>query len=325
MKKVASLIGITLVLGLAWGCSSLKGGDPASTSPKPQENSESFALAGNVGASPLAIVNGSEKIKIGDPYFRWEVVFPRPKKAAFEIQELPKPLNQDDLQPVGWESSTRGYGAIRNGRRIVLAMIWQSKLTQEDASKIKNEYYSLNSSLPAEVVTENGSTYTFWENNQIRMMLLVQKTGSDSFNVTVSLGQADLMTAIRASVNQAQNDLAGLSPAGGIPPVKIIPATPVAPRSTLNQNPVNRSGNTSPTPTGSTQTSQTPSQTQPPATTGGDQGQNPTTGAPNSKTGQVSTSTTGLNPPATGGQVNPPATGGSTQTQGSSATGTSHP
>lgn len=229
---------LLLLIGLVTlsGCGALVSGTSGSTAAKAPASQESFTLVTNPGVSPLAILSGSEKIKIGDPYFRWESVFPRPKKAAFEIQELPKPLSQDDLQPVGWESSNRGYGAIRNGRRLVLAMIWQSKVTQDEASKIKNDYYLQNETLPSMVISENGSTYTFWESNQIRMMLLVQKTGSDAFNVTVALGQSDLMTAIRASVDQAQSDLAGLSPSGGVPKIKIVPAVPAPIRSSSSSS-----------------------------------------------------------------------------------------
>ncbi len=240
------------LLGLAIAGCSL--GKPESSFSKPSTsnstNIPSFSV--EAGQSSLAIVHGTDKVSIGDPYFRWEEMFPRPNKSAFAIRELPKPLSGDGLLPIGWETPNKGFGAIRDGNKLVLAMIWESKVSHSEAAKISAEYDRYNQQLSSQVVAANGSHYTFWENNSIRMMLYVQKKGEDAYNVTLTLGQIDLMNAIRASAQQAQNDLASLYPNSTRPGIKVKPpsvrvsGSPAPPSAPLepNSNPKTQSSGT---------------------------------------------------------------------------------
>lgn len=289
-----------------------------------------------LNSNTLALVNDDQKLAVGDGVAHWSQVFPRPIHGSFAVKEVPRALSASDLTAQGWETATKGFGALINSQKVALAMVWESKDHAARAASINALYTKVNQELPVQKVASGGVSYLFWEDHGIRMMLFTQRLSEDSFNITVSIGEDQLMDSLRAGPIQARDDLAALYPNEPAPQIirsvggtqaAVDSSSSLSASSGSKPHSVSRSSTAggSSSPAGSGSTGGPPARGSSPGTPG--QGAaGPNSAGQGSSTGQAGTGPTGTGPAGTGHGTSTTAgqgTGGAPG-ESSSTAGTGH-
>jgi len=186
------------LLALLAGCQSQT---PASESPTPSE--PPVAAPSNLDRTDLALVNGSERLYVGDT---WDVaarVYPAPR-SAFEFNELPEKL-QANFRARGWETAQEGFGVVLANDRIAAAMLQLDAANQSQLEKILKAYREMLPSLTPTEVAGRQVRFTFYENDSQRLMICAQQMNPRLY-ITIAVGDKDVMRQLGADPTRAASD-----------------------------------------------------------------------------------------------------------------------
>lgn len=200
-KSIALLLSASIVLA---GCDT--GADPVTQ--------ESLAME-----KPSVKVSTQRTAEIGDPFllkgtakltlfstedeaFR---VFPRPSNGFDFFEEAP--LTGENYVAKGWQSKVEAFGVVLLRNKVVLAHYTLENADFDTIQSAVREYEAA-FGRPAEptVPGELGS-YWFWESGSVRMMIATNKDAKGKSILVLTLGDLDIMNALRMSPEGARQDL----------------------------------------------------------------------------------------------------------------------
>ncbi|MEI7578254.1 MAG: hypothetical protein WCK51_15305 [Armatimonadota bacterium] len=184
------LLGGLVALSIA-GCSGVDG--PVATE-KPVNRQVASQMVEFLSPSITCVLNGRRRLSLGEPADRALTVFPRPSR-GFPIEEVIPGL-PEGFKSVGWESNTDGFGAVIYENQIVLLMRQFEALDTEQFAQLLESIQSANPSLKYEMRVDKGVDYWFATDSNSTQVISRIATKSKAYQVTVSLGESHLMTAM---------------------------------------------------------------------------------------------------------------------------------
>lgn len=197
MKKAAWLL-ILVVAGLV-GCQS---------SP-PAPTAANIAPTSTLGApthrqeTNIALVRQGKTVTIGMRGPEAFDVFRDAREGGFEDDRLP-PGFAAPYRARSWESSQRGFGVITYQDGVVAAMYQEHDCTLDQMQKWVDVHAQQMNRGPDQRVISKRLNYYFWEEGGQRLMILgFQKKATGMVELTMAMGDTDVLDAIGASPDRA--------------------------------------------------------------------------------------------------------------------------
>jgi hypothetical protein len=184
------LFGGLVAISLA-GCSGTEG---SASAEKPVNRQVASQMVEFLSPSVTCVLNGRRRLSLGEPADRALTVFPRPSR-GFPIEEVVPGL-PEGFKSVGWESNTDGFGAVVYENQIVLLMRQFEALDTEQFAQLLESIQSANPSLKYEMRIDQGVDYWFAADSNSTQVISRIATKSKAYQVTISLGESHLMTAL---------------------------------------------------------------------------------------------------------------------------------
>ncbi len=162
-------------------------------------------------------------------------VFPKPPR-AFVFNELPERL-QGDFDSRGWEAKDEGFGAILYGGRVAVAMRQFYGIDAARYDELLATVRSTNARVRNRTLSGENVEFTFWEADPQVLMVLRRGVRQDAYDVTIALGDREVMDALDMTPPKVQGILERLegnavAATPNKPPVKApTPRTPGPDRS----------------------------------------------------------------------------------------------
>ncbi|MDI9641451.1 hypothetical protein QPK87_07250 [Kamptonema cortianum] len=152
----------------------------------------------------LHLRSGLDRIQIGqNPSSCFVGSYAKPTRAT-PINELP-PGFDEGFDAAGWESISRTVSVVSKDFAIVLAIDIQSELKPEQAKEIEDDYTLRFSGSSTSIKTEK-TTYHFWQDRSVRLMMCQYTMPNGKIVLTTALGLNHLMDALRMEPDLAQQD-----------------------------------------------------------------------------------------------------------------------
>lgn len=155
----------------------------------------------------LALLSDEGRLRVGDSMDDASRVFPSPER-AFGLKDLP-PGFGSGFRARGYESAQDGLGLILVDNRVALAV-----------RRLENVSFDAAQSAAKRFITEFGEAeesvsgaridYRFWTKEDQRLMVCTapDRTDPTRFDVTMAVGTAKIMDALRMSYPSAREDRA---------------------------------------------------------------------------------------------------------------------
>ena|SRR5688572_9111024 len=161
----------------------------------------------------IALLNDQgTKLSVGDDIERAQDLFP--KRGAKGFADLPPTLNSQVFNAWGWQTTHgEAFGAIfeRRARRVALAMRTMPDQGQLALDDLINRFRrEIGSTAAKELGVPAGPIrYWFWTRSSMhRLMVCAVTNKKGGYNVTVAMGDVQVMDAIGADPEKAAVDLA---------------------------------------------------------------------------------------------------------------------
>lgn len=152
----------------------------------------------------LRMIRKGEVLHVGDSVDDALRIFPE-DKSAFHLADMPPGWKDDSYRCVGWDTASTGFGAIVYNDRIALALYHEDRITEDRLKEILDTY-DRGLSMPATLVTGSRVRYWFWEQEPHRLMICAVQVPGDGLNVSIALGDIQIMDLFRMKKEAAEND-----------------------------------------------------------------------------------------------------------------------
>ena len=154
--------------------------------------------------TPLRMVRRGEELRVGDTVDSAFKVFDA-EKGASRVSELPSGWRDPLYSCAGWDAGTSGFATILFDERVALGLYFEDEATEARLQEILETYERM-LEVPL-VITGSRVRYWFWEQEPHRLMICaVQVPGNQHVNITISLGDTQLMDVLGMSPLIADRD-----------------------------------------------------------------------------------------------------------------------
>lgn len=182
-------------------------GAPASKATVPKQPELVVADPGPLNAGDLALLDGAERLRIGDSPEDAERAFPVPAN-AFPFKDLPR-MFAGQYRARGFETATMGFGAIYFENRLACAVHRQENVSAGEVQAIVRSYIAAFNE-PDQMLPKGSIQYWFWSRDSERLMIcsVPDREQVLRYDITIGLGVPTVMDALRMSYARAKEDQA---------------------------------------------------------------------------------------------------------------------
>jgi len=117
----------------------------------------------------------------------------------------PPPDWPKDIRASGWESEDRGFGLLISNEKIVGMLYSENETTPERIAEIKADYSSTFGNPQASSDSTNVH-YSFWEDDENRLVICSTKNHKGKLVVTVGCGLKQIMDKLGLSIGEAKKE-----------------------------------------------------------------------------------------------------------------------
>lgn len=204
-----STASVCLLALLAAGCAtpgevSVPG--QASDEDEPKLKSISFDARVEPGTD-LALINGDDKLFVGDEEGRALAVFEGPS-GSYPFSSLPTRFDKT-FRAIGWKASSISFGCILyqvdKTERVVLAMYTRESVDRNAVNEVVAEYEQAFGQ-PSSVVSGNKVSYRFWARRGRRLMVNTATDTGGKMALTVAVGELTVMDELSMEPAAAADD-----------------------------------------------------------------------------------------------------------------------
>lgn len=163
--------------------------------------------APNLVSTDLSMIMGTVSLKVGDPPEKVDQAFPQPANSA-PFKELPAIFN-GQYRARGYENSAGGFGAIYYENQLAAAVWRVENATAGELEDIVKQHIS-GFGEPSQKLPGTGIAYWFWyresQSQSIMICAAPDRTQSQRFDITIGMGDKNVMDALRMNYIAARED-----------------------------------------------------------------------------------------------------------------------
>lgn len=151
------------------------------------------------------LIKGSAKLSLfatEDEAFR---VFPRPANGFDFFEE--SPITGENYVAKGWQSKVEAFGVVLLRGKVVLAHYTLENADFDTIQSMVTDYERAFARSAEPTVPGELGSYWFWESGRVRMMIATNKDAKGKSILVATLGDIDVMSALRMSPEGARQDL----------------------------------------------------------------------------------------------------------------------
>jgi hypothetical protein len=196
------LLILVVAVAMLIGC----GAEQKAVTKQPTETSKpakSIDLPNNLQSSTLGLIKNRQLVRVGDTAEQALEAFEKPDKAR-ALSEAP-PEWPKDIRATGWEADDRGLGILISNEKIVGMLYSEYETTPERIAEIKGDYVSTFGSPQADSESTNVH-YSFWEDDENRLVFCSTKNHKGKLVVTVGCGLKQIMDKLGLSMSEAKKE-----------------------------------------------------------------------------------------------------------------------
>ncbi len=193
---------LLVVAAILVGCNSEQKAASKQPAETPKQD-KSIDLPSNLQSSTLGLIKNRRLVRVGDSAEQALEAFEKPDKAR--AMSEPPPDWPKDIRATGWESDDRGLGLLMSSERVVGMLYSESETTPERIAEIKGDYTSTFGT-PQAVSDSTNVHYSFWEDDENRLVICSTKNHKGKLVVTVACGLKSIMDKLGLSISEAKKE-----------------------------------------------------------------------------------------------------------------------
>lgn len=151
------------------------------------------------------LIREERKLFLGELEDNVFAIFRKPSTGRDFFEE--PPIVGSGYTARGWQTGVESFGAVFFAERMVLGQYTVDQASLETQLEVIKQYEEAFGRDAVQFVPGKYGAYRFWEDGNVRLMLVTSQGAKGVRSITVSIGHVNILNALRMNVESARVDL----------------------------------------------------------------------------------------------------------------------